>query len=55
MSFDSDTTDYKITHQRIEARKINNIVTQMSKLLIFNHQQLKKIKQITEAQMNKHR
>ncbi len=27
----------------------------MSKLLIFNHQQLKKIKQITEAQMNKHR
>ncbi len=27
----------------------------MSKLLIFNHQQLKKIKQITEVQMNKHK
>ncbi len=27
----------------------------MSELLIFNHQQLKKIKQIIEAQMNKHR
>jgi len=27
----------------------------MSKLLIFDHQQLKKIKQITEAQMNKHK
>jgi len=27
----------------------------MSKLLIFDHQQLKKIKQITEAQMNKNR
>ncbi len=55
MSFNSDTTDYKITHQRIEARKIDDIITWMSKLLIFNHQQLKKIKQIIEAQMNKHR
>jgi len=27
----------------------------MSELLTFNRQQLKKIKQITEAQMNKHR
>jgi len=27
----------------------------MSELLIFNHQQLKKIKQIIEAQMNKYR
>jgi len=55
MSFDSDTTDYKTTRQLIEAKKIDDIVTQMSELLIFNHQQLKKIKQITEAQMNKHR
>ncbi len=55
MSFDSDTTDYKTTRQRIEARKINDIVIWMSELLIFNHQQLKKIKQITEAQMNKHK
>ncbi len=55
MSFDSDTTDYETTRQRIETRKINDIVIQMSELLIFNRQQLKKIKQITEAQMNKHR
>jgi len=55
MSFDSDTTDYKTTRQHIEARKINDIVIQMSELLIFNRQQLKKIKQITEAQMNKHK
>ena len=45
MSFDSDTTDYKTTRQRIETRKIDDIVIQMSELLIFNHQQLKKIKQ----------
>jgi len=55
MSFNSDTTDYKMTHQRIETRKIDDIVIWMSELLIFNHQQLKKIKQIIEAQMNKHK
>jgi len=55
MSFDSNTTDYEMICQRIETRKIDDIVIQMSKLLIFDHQQLKKIKQITEAQMNKHR
>ncbi len=55
MSFDSDTTDYETTRQCIEARKIDDIVTQMSELLTFNRQQLKKTKQITEAQMNKHR
>ncbi len=55
MSFDSDTTDYKMIHQRIETRKIDDIVTQMSELLIFDHQQLKKIKQIIEAQINKHK
>ncbi len=38
MSFDSDTTDYEITHQCIEARKINDIITQMSELLIFDCQ-----------------
>ncbi len=55
MSFDSDTTDYKMTHQRIEARKIDDIVIWMSELLIFDRQQLKKIKQIIETQMNKHK
>ncbi len=55
MSFDSDMIDYKMTRQRIKIRKIDDIVIWMSELLIFNHQQLKKIKQIIEAQMNKHR
>ena len=55
MSFDSDTTNYEIIRQRIEAKKIDNIITWMSELLIFNYQQLKKIKQITETQMNKHK
>ncbi len=26
MSFDSDTTDYEMIHQRIKTRKINDIV-----------------------------
>jgi len=55
MSFDSDTTDYETTCERLEARKADDIIIQMKKLLIFNHQQLKKTKQIIEAQINKHR
>jgi len=55
MSFDSDTTDYETTHERLEARKADNIIIQMKELLIFNHQQLKKTKQIIEAQINKHK
>jgi len=55
MSFNSDTTNYKTIHERLEARKANNIIIWMKKLLIFNHQQLKKTKQIIEAQINKHK
>jgi len=55
MSFNSDTTDYETTHERLEARKINNIVIQMKKLLSFDHQQLKKTKLIIEVQINKHK
>jgi len=55
MSFDSDTTDYKTTCERSEARKANNVIIQMKELLIFDHQQLKKTKQIIKAQINKHR
>jgi len=55
MSFDSDTTHYETTCERLEARKADDIIIQMKKLLIFNHQQLKKTKQIIEAQINKHR
>jgi len=55
MSFNSDTTDYETTRKRFEARKADNIIIQMKELLSFNHQQLKKTKQIIEAQINKHR
>jgi len=55
MSFNSDTTDYEIICERLEARKADNIVIRMKKLLIFDRQQLKKTKQITEAQINKHK
>ncbi len=55
MSFDSDTTDYETICERLEARKANSIVIQMKELLIFDHQQLKKTKQIIEAQINKHK
>ncbi len=55
MSFNSDTTDYKITCKRLEVRKVDNIIIQMKELFIFDHQQLKKMKQIIEAQINKHK
>ncbi len=55
MSFDSDTTDYKTTYERLEARKANDIIIQMKELFIFDCQQLKKTKQIIKAQINKHR
>jgi hypothetical protein len=38
MSFNSDTTDYKTIHERLEARKVNDIVIQMKELFIFNLQ-----------------
>ncbi len=55
MSFNSNTTNYKIIRERLKARKANNIVIWMKELLSFDHQQLKKTKLIIEAQINKHR
>jgi len=55
MSFDSDTTDYETTRERLEARKADDIVIQMKELLSFGRQQLKKTKLIIEVQVNKHR
>ena len=55
MSFDSDTTNYKIIHERLKVRKADDIVIQMKELLSFNRQQLKNKKLIIEAQINKHR
>jgi len=55
MSFNSDTTDYKTIYECLEARKADDIIIRMKELLIFDYQQLKKTKQITEAQINKHK
>jgi len=55
MSFDSDTTDYKTTRERLEVRKADDIVIRMKELLNFDRQQLKKVKLIIEVQINKHR
>jgi len=55
MSFNSDTTDYEITRERLEARKADDIVIQMKELLSFDRQQLKKTKLIIKVQINKHR
>jgi len=54
MSFNSNTTNYEITCECFEARKVNDIVNKMKEFFIFNHQQLKKIKKIIEFQINKH-
>ncbi len=37
MSFDSDMINYETTRARIKAKKINDIIVKMKKLLIFNH------------------
>jgi len=55
MSFDSDTTDYETIHERLEARKADDIVIQIKELLSFNRQQLKKTKLIIKVQINKHK
>ncbi len=55
MSFNSNMVNYKTTCERLEARKANDIVIQMKKLLSFDHQQLKKTKLIIEVQINKHK
>ncbi len=55
ISFNSDITDYKITHERIKARKVNDIVIWIKELLNFNHQQLKKMKLIIKVQINKYK
>jgi hypothetical protein len=46
--------NYKITHERLKARKVDDIADKMKELLIFDHQQLKKTKKIIESQINKH-
>ncbi len=37
MSFDSDTTDYETIHERLKARKTDDIIIWIKELLIFDH------------------
>ncbi len=55
MSFNSNMINYEITHERLKARKADDIIIWMKELLSFDHQQLKKTKLIIEAQINKHK
>jgi len=49
MSFNSNTTDYEMTCERLETRKTDDIVIQIKELLSFDYQQLKKMKLIIEV------
>ncbi len=55
LSFNSDMIDYETTYERFKARKTNDIIIWMKKLLSFDHQQLKKTKLIIKVQINKHK
>ena len=48
MSFDFNTISYESTRERLKARKIDDIVTKMKELLVFNRYQLKKTKKLIE-------
>ena len=37
MSFNSNMIDYKITCERFEVKKVNDIIIQMKEFLTFNH------------------
>ena len=55
MSFSSNTSDYDLTRERIEAEKTENIVNRMQKLLEFGQKRIKKIRSTMRKQVNKHR
>ena len=46
MNFSSNTSDYDSTCERIEIKKINDIINRMQKLLKFDQKHMKKIKSI---------
>ena len=48
MNFNLNTTSYESTRERLKARKIDEIVTRMKELLVFNRYQLKKTKKLIE-------
>ena len=55
MSFSSNTSNYDSIHKQIEAKKIDDIVNRMQKLLKFDQKHVKKIRSTIQKQINKHR
>ena len=55
MNFSSNTLNYNSIHERIEAKKIDDIVNKMQKLLKFDQKHMKKIRSTMQKQINKHR
>ena len=54
MSFSSDTSNYNSTRERIEAKKADDIVNRMQKLLEFGQKHMKEIRSTMRKQVNKH-
>ena len=54
MSFSSNILNYNSTHEQIEAKKIDDIINRMQKLLKFDQKHIKKIKSTIWKQINKH-
>ena len=55
MNFNLNTSNYDSTRERIEAKKIDDIVNRMQKLLKFDQKHMKKIRSTMRKQINKHR
>ena len=55
MSFNSDTTIYEFTRERLQAITASNIISRIKKLLVYETKQLQKSKKIISHQINKHR
>ena len=55
MSFNSDISNYDSIRERIETKKIDDIVNRMQKLLKFDQKHMKKIRSTMRKQVNKHR
>jgi hypothetical protein len=54
MSFDSDSTEYEITHAKLEAEKAKNIFNHMKQSLAIVKQTLKRTRIMMKKQADKH-
>ena len=54
INFSSNISNYDSIRERIETKKINDIVNRMQKLLKFDQKHMKKIKSTIRKQVNKH-